>query len=86
MKISLNIPDYEGKGIHLEWDDYFILRAMINSKRNIVTISGNNEGLISLARHLLTLAQSNVPIGKHIHFDSLNSLEEGSCGIVIEKI
>ena len=86
MKVNMNIPDYEGRGIHLEWDENFILRAMVNCKNNSVTISGNTEGLISLARHLLTLAQSKVPIGKHLHFDDMNSLEEGSNEMIIEKI
>lgn len=38
------------------------------------------------ARHLLTLAQDSVPSGTHIHFDDLNSLEDGSIGLIIEKL
>lgn len=50
-----------------------------------VLISANNEGLLSLANHLLTLAQKEVPIGSHIHLDEYNSLEEGSIDLIIEK-
>ena len=42
--------------------------------------------MISLSRHLLTLAQDSVPSGTHIHFDDLNSLEDGSIGLIIEKL
>jgi hypothetical protein len=41
--------------------------------------------LISLAIHLLTLAQENVPVGSHCHFDEHNSLEHGSKELIIEK-
>ena len=37
-----------------------------------ILISANKAGLISLARH--------------IHFDDLNSLEDGSIGLIIEKL
>ena len=50
-------------------------------------ISANREGLISLANHLLNLAQTDVPCGTHIHLDGRNnSLEDGSQSIIIEKI
>lgn len=39
-----------------------------------------------MASHLLNLAQADVPLGTHIHLDSLNSLEDGSDEIIIEKI
>lgn len=48
-------------------------------------ISANNEGLLSLARHLLTLVQNEVPIGTHIHLDEYNLLEEGSIDLIVEK-
>lgn len=51
-----------------------------------VVISANREGLISLANHLLNLAQTDVPCGTHIHLDENNSLEDGSQSIIIEKI
>lgn len=51
----------------------------------IVVISGNAAGLASLARHLLTLAQSEVPAGSHLDFDSYCGwLEDGSAAIRIE--
>lgn len=46
-------------------------------------ISGNREGLISLAAHLTVLAGEET--GSHIHFDEHNSLEDGSDELIIEK-
>ena len=53
---------------------------------NEILISANKAGLVSLANHLLALAQDDVKIGTHIHFDDLNSLEENSVGLIIEKV
>ncbi len=85
MKIIVDINGYcEEEGIKLDWEDDFTISAHIAS--NSVTISANRDGLVSLAKHLLTLAQKEVPIGRHIHLDDINSLEEGSCEMIIEKI
>lgn len=47
----------------------------------------SRSGGISLfSRHLLTLAQKDVPGGSHIHYDQSNSLEDGSCEIIFEKM
>ena len=45
----------------------------------------NKAGLISLANHLLTLAQDEVEDGAHIHLDEHNSLEKDSVDFIIEK-
>jgi len=49
-----------------------------------VIISANREGLLSLARQLQELSQG-MP-GDHIHYDEYNSLEERSCGMIIELV
>ncbi len=46
-------------------------------------ISANREGLLSLARQMIDLAEE--PAGGHIHYDETNSLEEGSAPLIIEK-
>ena len=40
---------------------------------------------MSLARHLLVLAQEEAPSGSHIHLDSFNSLEDGSVELILDK-
>ena len=47
-------------------------------------ISANREGMLSLAKQLTALAEG-VP-GDHIHYDEHNSLEDGSVGLIIERI
>ncbi|MBQ3404967.1 MAG: GNAT family N-acetyltransferase [Oscillospiraceae bacterium] len=72
--------DCEGK-MELKWEDNFSISAAF--EYGAIRISGNREGLLSLASHLMTLAQE-AP-GSHIHLDEYNSLEENSCEIIIER-
>lgn len=85
-KVQIEIPKYEGQGLRYIWDSDFIISAEYNHLTRTVTIQANQSGLISLARHLLTLAQPEVPIGFHHHFDENIPLEEGSVSLIIEKI
>ena len=85
MIFHINLPEYEKEGLRLEWEENSILSVIFDKDENTLAIGGNREGLISLARHLLTLAQENVPIGYHIHLDDQNSLEAGSCELIIGK-
>lgn len=81
---EIEIIKYDAsKGLQLDWEKNFAIE--VKTEGNEVIISANNEGLLSLARHLLTLAQTEVPVGTHIHFDEYNSLEEGSVDLVIDK-
>ena len=72
------------KGLQLQWEKDFAI--FVNALENEVTIRANKSGLISLARHLLTLAQDSAPKHSHIHLDEYNSLEEGSAELILEKI
>jgi hypothetical protein len=85
MKLEIEIPEYnESNGMKLEWEDGFKIEVQEQSPRSIL-IKANKAGLFSLARHLLALSVSSIPAGYHLHFDDLNSLEDGSCELVIEK-
>ena len=85
MKIELDIPDYSPrKGITLNWKPDFMIATEISPKGTI-GITANSDGLVSLAIHLLTLAQSNVPIGSHLHYDPGNELEVNSRELIISK-
>ena len=64
----------------IEWVDGFIIKAIVNHDK--IMISANREGLLSLARQLVGLADG-VP-GDHIHYDEYNSLEKGSSEMIIE--
>ena len=66
----------------IEWIDGFEIKA--TAENNEIVISANREGLLSLAKQLVALAEG-AP-GDHIHYDEHNSLEEGSADLIIERI
>ena len=85
MKYVIDIPEYNPtEGLRLEWDINFRISTKVDDSGTII-ISANSQGLTSLARHLLVLAQSSVPTGHHVHLDTSNSLEEGSQELILER-
>lgn len=85
MQISLNINEYDKlNGLQLAWEKYY--KIEVKDIQGEIMIRANSEGLLSLANHLVNLAQYDVPINTHIHLDEYNSLEEGSLELVIQKI
>lgn len=84
MEFILNVPEYSEKtGIKFDWEAGFDIKVTIVN--NEVVISANKEGLISLAKHLLVLAQDGVPVGHHLHLDEYNALEDDSSILIVEK-
>lgn len=81
-EIKISIPEYDN-GVECIWEDNFKIKT--SAPFDTLTIEANREGLISLARHLLHLAQAGVPNGCHIHLDEYNSLEDGSLELIISK-
>ena len=69
--------------MELHWEDDFTIKVRIE-KDGAVVLSANEDGLRSLASHLLALAEEDP--GSHIHYDEGNSLEEGSAELIVEKI
>lgn len=84
MNLQIEIPDYlPNEGFNHEWCKDFQIKTSF--ERNVFVIKANKEGLISLAKQLLQLAQDDVPNGYHLHYDEFNSLENDSPDFVIEK-
>ena len=81
-EIKINIPKYDD-AIALVWEDNFKIKTSIPC--DTITIEANREGLLSLARHILLLAQDDVPNGSHFHLDEFNSLEDNSVELIIGK-
>ena len=82
-----NIPEKRntpcGKDFNaLKWIDNCSITFQIDG--NSAVLSANKAGLLSLASHLITLAEGNP--GDHIHLDSYNSLEEGSDELILEQM
>ena len=67
----------------LRWENDTII--VVSSQDNMVVLSANKAGLLSLAHHLTALSEDNSP-GVHIHLDEYNGLEDGSVELVIERI
>ena len=84
MDITFTIPDYDvNKGFESQWEYGFEIK--IEQKESYIQLTANKEGLISLAKQLLNLAQEDIPKGYHLHYDEYNSLENGSLDMVIQK-
>ncbi len=82
MRRDMEIPDYSReRGLTLIWEEGSEIHVDGNDRR--VILRANRAGLVSLARHLLTLAQPGVPTGHHVHFDESNALEPGSVELVL---
>lgn len=85
MKIIVDLPEPdEGKGFKFRWEEGFSISSKID--KSCTVIQANKEGLISLARHLLQLAQERFPIKYHFHLDESNSLETGSSELIFQKV
>ena len=81
-EIKINIPEYDD-ALEMVWDENFAIKT--STEYNAITIEANRAGLLSLARHLLLLAQDEVPNGSHFHLDDYNSLEDNSVELIIAK-
>lgn len=84
MKIEVNVPDYDKlKGLVFQWERSYSIGVYLDDE--VVKIVANKAGLISLARHLLMLANEDVPNHSHMHFDENSCLENESIDLLIEK-
>ena len=81
--MNIFVPTYSENGMAFVWEDGFSIKCSIDN--DAVKIEANKEGLISLARHLLELAQEDVPEFEHMHFDEYNSLNCNSTELIIIK-
>lgn len=81
--MHINVPQYSENGLSFVWEDGFSVKCSIDD--NCATIEANRQGLISLARHLLALAQEEVPQFTHLHLDEFNSLEDNSSELILVR-
>ena len=68
--------------MNIEWTDGSEIR--VHTINGGAVIAANREGLLSLAGQLKALAEE-AP-GSHIHYDDVNSLDEGSDELIIEIV
>ena len=85
MKVEIELPDYDpSRGFVFKWEEGFEIEHKIQD--GVAIIKANKAGLISLANHLLNLAQDSYSQGYHFHLDDYNCLEEGSNELIIERV
>lgn len=84
MNLEINLPTYsEELGLQASWEPGFEIAVQVVA--NEIVIRANKQGLISLAKQLLILAQDEVPQGAHFHLDDTNSLEMNAVPMILEK-
>lgn len=79
----IDVPEYDKKSFKFVWEDDSSIKCTVTN--DAVLIEANRDGLVSLARHILELAQDSAPDGTHFHLDEFNSLEAGSSEMIIVK-
>lgn len=84
-KILIDVPAYARSGVFPILEENYALHIEIDNTSTVV-IKANKGGLISLARHLLTLAQEEYPVGSHIHYDEASILDDGSRPLIVDKV
>ena len=83
MKYTIEVNDYD-HCIEIDYEPDAIIQSR-HSEYGETVIHANRNGLIALAKTLLTLAQENVPSGAHVHMDAFNFLEEGSQELILVR-
>jgi hypothetical protein len=83
MQVSVEVPEYDGvRGLSFDWDDGFSIEVEVSGSE--VVLSANRAGLVSLARHLLVLAQDGVPSGHHLHLTAEQEIDS-AVDLVLER-
>ncbi|MGG1554731.1 Imm32 family immunity protein [Paenibacillus ferrarius] len=83
MKLEIDIPEYDpAKGLKVIWENNFEIKAI--KMGDDFVIEANKEGLISLAKQMLSIAYNDLFSGFHIHYEESTCLEKGSASFVIE--
>jgi hypothetical protein len=84
MQVELSIPPYDRtSGLSYEWDEGFEIAVRVEAGE--VVISANQAGLTSLARHLLTLAQTAAPDGSHLHLTAGQEIDS-PLDLILERV
>lgn len=65
----------------LIWEPDATIRVTLEN--GALILSANEAGLVSLSRHLFSLAKETA--GSHLHLDDSNALEDGSAELILEK-
>ena len=85
MRFEYMPPPYSREtGVRIEWEPDWRIAATV--ARDTIVLSADRAGLVTLAKHLLALAQDEVPAGAHLHYDAGEQLDDDSNPVVIERL
>lgn len=86
MKTIVDIPEYNPEdGIVVTFDAFYSIKVEITDDFDVL-VSANKNGLLLLAKYLLTLAQDSVPtISGHFHLTEHDDLEKESSDLIVQK-
>ena len=68
MKITLEIPDYDGNGLDVIWNND--AKYDLTTIADDVVLKANKEALVCFAKQMLYFAHNDIPNGSHIHYSS----------------
>lgn len=84
MRIVIDVPNYDGNGLDVIWEKDS--KYAINVQNCNVVITANKSGLVSLAKQMLYMAHSNLPLGSHVHYNNFfTKTNDEGFELVIEK-
>jgi hypothetical protein len=84
LKIEMEVFDYSKVHVlKIDWENDY--KIAVSYEEDSVVITANPDGLKTLARHFLTLAQEDVPSGWHLHYNDYSGLEKDSIGLIIVR-
>ena len=85
MKIYVDIPDYDGNGLDVIWENDAKYSISVND--NNVVVSANKSGLISFAKQMLYMAYNDLHKGSHVHYDDFfTKIKTNDFELIIEKL
>ena len=68
MKVTIDIPNFDGEGVDVIWDKNANYEIMVEGDE--VIIRANKEALMSIAKQMIYLAQDDMPPYAHIHYNA----------------
>lgn len=84
MRITVNLPDYDGNGLDVIWEDES--NYILDVNEHDIIISANKHGLISLAKQMLYMAYNDLPTGSHVHYDEFfTKMPTSNYELIIQK-
>ncbi len=86
FKKIITLPTQDDKGINFLWDGGEAISVSVErNNNNEVLIKANKAGLVTLARHLLTLAEDSIEDRSHLHLDPETGVNAESAPLILEK-